>query len=387
MKKIILIYIVLFPTLSFAQTGNLFSKEPSDEPIIHYYNFYNGVQMIQLDYLSSYERKVSFLESTRPRALEWRDVLGESHSNVYIFRNENGEIVKQFGNTDVSKLLSVEESLKVSEPHLSLGSIIGTQIGFTNLTTSYFPYYLISRLQSPSSTKGLIDSLGNVVLPTEYNKIWKGDKLFITRKNGYNELRDIHLDIKFRSNEYRLQPSQFHRESVDIFKNSENSYGYTAGLMNLEGKIIIPCKYNMIISGFNELGLAEVRREHLYGFVDTTGKEVIKCKYQSVGEFKEGLLQVRLNDKWGYVYVKGRTIIKHQFEGTRGFSDELAIVTKREGFDLYYHGFIDKLGNIVIPFKYTKAEDFKDGFAKVMLDKRWIYIDKNDNQVNRRNTK
>lgn len=137
----------------------------------------------------------------------------------------------------------------------------------------------------------------------------------------------------------------------------------------------------MIIDGFNELGLAQVRRDHLYGFIDTTGKEVIKCKYQSVGEFKEGLLQVRLNDKWGYVDIKGRIIIKHQFEGTRGFSDGLAIVVKREGFDLYYYGFINKSGDIIIPFKYTKAEDFKDGIAKVMLDNKWIYIDKNGNKV------
>lgn len=381
MRKIIFIYIILFPVLSFAQFDKLFSKEPSDEPIIHYYNFYDGVQMIRLDYLSSYERKVSFLEATQPRALEWRDVLGGPHPNVYIFRNENGEIVKQFGNTDVSKLLSVEESLKVSEPHLSLSSIIGTQIGFTNLTTSHFPYYLISEQQPFSSTKGLIDSLGNIVLPTEYDEIWKGDNLFITRKDGYNELRNIHLNTKFSSNEYSLQPSQFHRESVDIFKDIENSYRYKAGLMNSEGKIVIPCKYDMAIDGFNELGLAKVKRGHLYGFVDTTGKEVIKCKYQSVGEFKEGLLQARLNDLWGYIDDKGRTIIKHQFYGASPFSEGLAVVTKREGFDLYYHGFIDKAGNIVIPLIYTKAEDFKNGLAKVMLDNIWIYIDKNGNQV------
>lgn len=381
MRKVIFIYIILFPVLSVAQFDNLFSKEPSDEPIIHYYNFYNGVQMIQLDYLSSYERKISFLETTRPRALEWRDVLGGPHPNVYIFRNENGKIIKQFGSTDVPKLLSVKASLKVAKPHLSLSSIIGIQIGFTNLTTSYFPYYLISEQQPFSSKNGLIDSLGNIVLPTEYNKIWKGDKLFITHKDGYNELRDVHLTIKFRSNEYRLQPSQFHRESVDIFKDIEGSYHYKAGLMNSEGEIVISCKYDMTINGFNELGLAQVRRDHLYGFIDTTGKEVIKCKYQSIGEFKEGLLPVRLNDLWGYVDAKEKTIIKHQFEGTLGFSEGLAIVIKRAGFDLYYYGFIDKSGNSVIPFNYTKAENFKDGVAKVMLDNKWIYIDKNGDKV------
>lgn len=384
MRKIIFIYIILFPVLSFAQFDKLFSKEPSDEPIIHYYNFYNGVQMIRLDYLSSYENKVSFLEQTQPRALEWREVLGGPRPNVYIFRNENGEILKQFGETDIPKLLSVKKSLEVAQTHSSLGSIIGTSIGFTNLTTSYFPYYLINNPQSflKVGRHGLIDSSGNVVLPNEYDQIWKGDNLFITCKDGYNELRNINLEIKFRSNVYRLQPSQFHRESVDIFKHIEgNSHNYKVGLMNSFGKIVVECKYDMSISSFNEFGLAQVRRDHLYGFIDTTGNELINCKYQSVGKFKDELLPVRLNDKWGYVNIKGKTVIKHQFEGTLGFSDGMAIIIKREGLDSYYYGFIDKTGKIVIPTIYTKAEDFKDGIAKVRIDGTWIEIDKNGNKV------
>ncbi len=84
------------------------------------------------------------------------------------------------------------------------------------------------------------------------------------------------------------------------------------GLMNAKGEIIIPCQYDMLIGSFNEWGLAEVRRDNLYGFVNQSGKEVISCKYQSVGQFSEGLLDVRLNEKWGYVDTTGNTVIPHK---------------------------------------------------------------------------
>lgn len=384
MRKIFFTLLILCPFLSSAQLDRSIDREPSDDPIVHYYHFYNGVQMIMLDYQTPFENKVSYLEQAEPRALEWRSVLGGPRSNVYIFRNEAGEIVKQFGETDISKLLSVKASLKVAEFHFSLGAIIGTRIGFTNLTTSCFPYYVINSEQSTSrSTRyGLIDSLGNVVLPTEYEKIWKGDNLFITMKDGYSELRNVDLNIQFRTNAYRLQPSSSHRELVYVFKHLEgNSHRYKVGLMDASGKLIVPCKYDMSIGGFNQFGLALVRRDQLYGYIDATGKEIIPCKYQAVGEFKEELAPACLNGKWGYVNIEGKTVISHQFTGALPFSESMAIIIKRETLDTYYYGFIDKRGKIVIPTFFSKAEDFKDGHARVLLDGKWITIDKEGNIV------
>ncbi len=40
-----------------------------------------------------------------------------------------------------------------------------------------------------SGALGLIDSLGNEVLPESYDVIWQHDQLFITRKGNLNEQR------------------------------------------------------------------------------------------------------------------------------------------------------------------------------------------------------
>ena len=84
-------------------------------------------------------------------------------------------------------------------------------------------------------------------------------------------------------------------------------------------------------------GLAMVRLDKKYGFIDKTGKEVIPIKYDNAWNFSEGLASVKLNGKWG---------------------------------------FINKIGEEVIPLKYDKVENFSEGFAKVKLNGKVFYINK-----------
>ena len=105
-----------------------------------------------------------------------------------------------------------------------------------------------------------------------------------------------------------------------------------------DGVVVIPAKYNDAMS-FGD-GLAAVKLNSKWGYIDKNGKEVIPFKYEGVGVFSEGLAGVNLNSKWGY---------------------------------------IDKSGKEVIPFKYDWAEFFSDGLAMVILDDKWGYIDKQGN--------
>ena len=66
-------------------------------------------------------------------------------------------------------------------------------------------------------------------------------------------------------------------------------------------------KYDMVYP-FSK-GLAEVRLNDKYGFVDKTGKEVVPPKYDYVGEFYKGLAPVKLNDQWGLMDTTGKEIL------------------------------------------------------------------------------
>jgi hypothetical protein len=357
---------------------SFFGKEPDGSPIIHYYKFYDGIQMIEFDYLTPYHERINYLEQAQPRALSWQMVLGPPHPNVYLFRNEAGTIVKSFGMVgDEAQLLSVEKSKEIAKAHNSFGTVIGSRLGFSGIGTRYFPYYILggsSDFDSNTGALGLIDSLGNVVLPQSYDVIWQHDQLFITRKGNLNELRDNKLKVIYSSNEYTLQPSERNSNCADIY------IGDKFGLMNSKGEIIVPCKYDMLVGGFYQYGLAEVRRDGLTGFVNKKGEEVIECKYQSVGEFTEGLLNVRLNNKWGYVDSTGKTIIPHKYDIGISFYEGFARVALKENYT-YQFGYINKEDQIIIPLTFSNAKDFHGGKAEVMIENKWVKINKKGERV------
>ena len=66
-------------------------------------------------------------------------------------------------------------------------------------------------------------------------------------------------------------------------------------------------------------------------------------------------------------------VIEPQFSSAEGFSDGMSII--RDDHDRY--GFIDESGHVVIPPYYEKANFFSDGLARVTLEGRECFIDKN----------
>lgn len=70
-------------------------------------------------------------------------------------------------------------------------------------------------------------------------------------------------------------------------------------------RLLNPLKKYDFIGDFVE-GLAVVKLNDRYGFVDKTGKEVISPKYDSVGYFSEGLVTVLLKGNLGFVDKTGK---------------------------------------------------------------------------------
>jgi len=64
-------------------------------------------------------------------------------------------------------------------------------------------------------------------------------------------------------------------------------------------ELTIPCIYDSAMD-FSE-GLAAVKLDGKWGYIDKNGNEVIKCVYDCDGFFSEDLVAVRLNGKYGYL--------------------------------------------------------------------------------------
>ena len=61
------------------------------------------------------------------------------------------------------------------------------------------------------------------------------------------------------------------------------------------------------VCGFHD-GLAIVKLNGKYGFIDKTGKEIIPLIYDSAGDFSEGVANVKSNGKWITIDQTGEEI-------------------------------------------------------------------------------
>ena len=156
------------------------------------------------------------------------------------------------------------------------------------------------------------------------------------------------------------------------------------------------------VGDFSE-GLAFVRRGGKYGYIDTTGREVIPCRrscqygnsfdFHLSYDFHEGLVRVEKDGKWGYMDKTGREVIPCIYDEAYDFSDGLAKVYLEiwdekqpdpdDPFPLPVETkrfFIDKTGKEVL----TAGKDwdvFKEGLARITRDGKAGFVDKAGNEV------
>jgi hypothetical protein len=157
------------------------------------------------------------------------------------------------------------------------------------------------------------------------------------------------------------------------YVGNNGKYGYKLGST---GEVVIPSKYENCACFFRE-GLAAVKLNGKYGYIDKTGIEVIPLKYDRVSDsFREGLTQVVLKGKCGWIDKAGKEVIPLKYDIASDFNEGLAWV-KLNGIC----GFVDKTGKEVIPLKYNVVSPFSKGKAKVSLNGKTFYIDKNGNRI------
>jgi hypothetical protein len=131
-------------------------------------------------------------------------------------------------------------------------------------------------------------------------------------------------------------------------------YGY----YNKKGELAIKCEY-MDATVFAN-GSAWVMNKDKRGFIDKTGKFIIKAKDGHFGlPFIEGKA-VMHNDKakFGFIDTTGKTVIPYQYEEALSFSEGLAPVYSVGKFQ-----YIDHSGKVVIPTNRPFAKPFINGYA------------------------
>ena len=125
-------------------------------------------------------------------------------------------------------------------------------------------------------------------------------------------------------------------------------------------------------------GLAAVRKNGLWGYIDKEGDTVVEFIYDDADDFSEGLAAVRKNGHWGYINKEGDKVVEFIYDEADDFSDGLGRVKRG---DLY--GFVDKKGKEVIPTVYDYADDFKNGVTRVSTPTvhGFFFLDRNGQEI------
>lgn len=154
------------------------------------------------------------------------------------------------------------------------------------------------------------------------------------------------------------------------FEDNSGKYGFSD---RENQELLIPANYDYADS-FSE-GLASVRKDGKYGYIDKSGKTVIPFIYVDAMRFYAGLAIVAKDGKYGYIDRSGKTVIPFLYDYADYYSLGLARVKKAGKW-----GYIDKSGKTVIPFIYDMAHSFH-GLAKVKKDGKEGYINKSGRWV------
>lgn len=107
-------------------------------------------------------------------------------------------------------------------------------------------------------------------------------------------------------------------------------------------------------------------------------------KYEYTGKLSEGLIRVKAGVypqyNCGYINTLGEEVIPLIYSGVKDFHEGLAVV-RVGNWSTGKCGFINATGDVVVSFRYDKVMPFRNGIAKVKQDGEWFFIDLQENMV------
>jgi hypothetical protein len=198
---------------------------------------------------------------------------------------------------------------------------------------------------------GLIDRMGNVVLPFEFDLIHSfSEGLAVV---GVGEV--IYADDD---------------EWGDLF--------HTYGVIDTSGNFVIPMGDFDYINSFSG-GVATASRDGQVGLIDRDGNVILPFEYNWIGYFENGMASASKDGQHGLIDRDGNVLIPFgEFSSIGRF--ENGVATARQDGKI---GIIDRDGNVIEPFIYSSISRINDEVRLARRNERWDWtgpIDFIDNE-------
>ena len=338
--KIIFAFLLIITELKAQPIQDAFSYWPN------YYNFYNGVQMVEIVFgvkdihIYDYER----------RAMPWH--INHPNPSAYLFRDLNGKILKAYNLCGLradefnllppklvnpSKLLNHKVSrypliVRCEPDSINHGNPfeIGGRYANANLIEAKF---------------GLIDTMGQVILQPEFEQTYVATKKTIVAK---------------RNNKYGILNENGNTIQPFIYDNLEcTSYNGGSFLLNRNGKFSYADSAGIIISkreyDFGEnfwSRRARVSVKGKFGFIDSTGTEVVPLVFKTAEAFYYNVAIVGDGNKFGMINNTGEIIQPVDYDRiTEIFDEKEMVITGYIGYKNSIKTYFNRDGKITKPLK------------------------------------
>lgn len=241
---------------------------------------------------------------------------------------------------------------------------------------------------------------------------------------NFNKIKDLYTyfmgpyseGLAYAHNGQNTQISYLDKKGLEVFNvAAKEGSKCVGGIISVKGK---DDKYYLInktgkqinaktwdaIGEFSD-GLALVKENNKWGFIDITGNKVIDTKFDVASSFAKGVAIASSNGKFFLINKKGEPINANKYDAA-GNPDNGTFPVQKDGLA----GLIDSKGNVIIDFKYSSimymaedrvwaskdgkwglldnkgnaltefiyqgAYDFKDGYARVMLNDKVGVVNK-----------
>jgi hypothetical protein len=182
------------------------------------------------------------------------------------------------------------------------------------------------------------------------------------------------------------------------------------GFINMENKLVIPPVHEYVSDFYD--GLASVRADGKQKFIDTSGNFISQKEYEETSIFWDGRCSIKINGKWGLIDKNENILIPPVYDSLNEENKVCRVEQNGKYFliDLDnnrisdYYDYMDHLsdgtyqvsrnglfghikadGNVLIPLIYENCTDFHDDYSGVRLDGKWFFIDRQNNIVIDRN--
>lgn len=387
---------------------------------VYYFPFYNGLQIIEVDYYSQSLSRGALQDMIQPRGgSSLHDAMVIKRPNGYLLRSKTGDIIANFGvmYSEELELISPDSCKTISHlEHLNSFVNKGYQ-RYEQFKSELNGYgYQISRLftreqgiEMPEMSVqlyGILDTLGSIAIPMNHYSIDYLDGEYLVERDirvfNQDKITPNKIERKQKNNSSELNRFAIYNSSfqltlsgseIPIQRISKNCYAAvkkgSVDFIDRFGNPLHPNNYESIQAiGYRDLFLfTENKNDTLFqGLLSRQLDEVTPAFLTSIVSFQYGFMVRDRHQRNGYLDLYGKQIVPFELEA-------LTIDYRKDGFIIFKKyvdvpngkmlcsGLIDTTGKVLLPAEYWQIDNFNNEIARVQKNNKWGFINRSGELV------